>query len=63
MFGDDYLAAPVLVAGAVSRPVYLPPLANAAQWRHVFSGQLYAGGATYEIAAPLDSFPLFKRGA
>ena len=63
MFGDEYLAAPVLAAGAVSRTVYLPPLADAAQWKHVFTGQLFAGGASYMVAAPLDSLPLFQRGA
>ena len=58
MFGDDYLAAPVLTAGATSRNVYLPP----GRWRHVFSGQDYAGGASYLVPAPITSFPLFLRG-
>ena len=62
MFGDDYLVAPVLAAGAVARSVYLPPLPAAGQWRHVWSGQSYAGGQTYTVAAPLESFPLFQRG-
>jgi alpha-D-xyloside xylohydrolase len=61
MFGDAFLAAPVLVAGAVSRQVYLPPLDPGGQWRHVFTGALYAGGATYSVSAPLDSLPLFQR--
>ena len=61
MFGDAFLAAPVLVAGAVSRQVYLPPLDPGGQWRHVFTGVLYAGGATYSVSAPLDSLPLFQR--
>jgi len=48
----------VLTAGATSRNVYLPP----GRWRHVFSGQDYAGGASYLVPAPITSFPLFLRG-
>ena len=57
MFGDSYLAAPVLTAGATTRSVYLP----AGQWRHVFTGTNYSGSQTYVVAAPLDSLPLFER--
>jgi alpha-D-xyloside xylohydrolase len=57
MFGDDYIAAPVLLAGARERLVYLPH----GRWQHAFSGRLYDGGATVAVPAPLDSFPLFRR--
>ncbi len=60
MFGDDYIAAPILAAGMRSRVVYLPG-AGAVTWQHVFTHETYAGGKNHTIAAPLDSFPLFKR--
>jgi alpha-D-xyloside xylohydrolase len=64
MFGDEYLAAPVLHAGARSRAVYLPAASNATTiWRHVWTNVTYKGGKSYTIDAPLDSFPLFRRGA
>lgn len=61
MFGDDYLAAPVLEAGSTQRKVYLPLQGNA--WQHVFSGAVYKGGETHIVPAPLNTFPLFKRTA
>lgn len=57
MFGDDYLAAPVLHAGARSRSVYLPK----GSWMHHYTSKVYEGGRNYDIPAPLDSFPLFKK--
>ena len=35
--------------------------AAAVTWQHVFTNETYAGGKNHTIAAPLDSFPLFKR--
>ena len=64
MFGDEYLAAPVLEAGARSRTVYLPTAGEqeaATVWRHVWTNASYRGGANYSVDAPLDSFPLFRR--
>ena len=69
MFGDDYIMAPVLEPGAQHRSVYLPTAGGAQgpgtvqpqQWKHVFTGKTYSGGATYDVAAPPASFPLFKR--
>ena len=61
MMGDDYLVAPVLEAGVTARQVYLPPLPARGRWRHVFSGALYEGGASYAVPAPLTSFPLFAK--
>ena len=61
MFGDDYVAAPVLKAGARSRLVYLPRLAGSGAWVHHFTNTSYPGGAVYNVAAPLGSFPLFRR--
>ena len=60
MFGDDYIAAPILEEGARSRQVYLPPVSGS-KWVHHYTGVPYDGGAEYNISAPLSSFPLFKR--
>jgi alpha-glucosidase (family GH31 glycosyl hydrolase) len=59
MFGDSYLVAPILTAGAVSRDVYLP----AGLWTHIFSSANYTGGRNYSVPAPLDSFPVFARAS
>ena len=57
MFGDRYLVAPVLQAGARRRLVYLP----AGGWRDVDTGEVYAGGETVEVEAPLERIPVFER--
>eukprot|EP01079_Euglenida_sp_SAG-EU17-18_P004430 gene4430-804_t len=63
MFGDNYLAAPVVTAGALTRDVYLPCPGGVegCSWKHVFSGKVYAGGVTHTVPAPLNSLPLFER--
>ena len=58
MFGDEYLAAPVLHAGAVARSVHLP----SGRWTHVWTNATFQGGQTVSVPAPLGSLPLFKRG-
>jgi alpha-D-xyloside xylohydrolase len=59
MFGPDILVAPVLAAGVRARAVYLP---EGAAWRELATGKLYDGGQTVEVAAPLESIPVFARG-
>ncbi|GAA0262839.1 glycoside hydrolase family 31 protein [Cryptosporangium japonicum] len=58
MFGPDVLVAPVLEAGARSRPVYLPA---GARWTHAFSGEVFDGGTTIEADAPLEQIPVYLR--
>ena len=58
-FGPDLLVAPVLELGARNRTLYLPD-ANV-QWKHHFSGTVYAGGQTLTVETPLSEFPLFHR--
>lgn len=57
MFGDEYLVAPVLEAGARSRRVYFP----AGQWKNVDTGEIVTGGGTVEVPAPLEIIPVFQR--
>jgi len=58
LFGPDVLVAPVCQAGAVSREVYLPA---GACWTHAGTGEVYEGGRACEIAAPIDTLPVFLR--
>ncbi|MEV6491182.1 TIM-barrel domain-containing protein [Actinoplanes sp. NPDC051633] len=58
MFGPDVLVAPILHAGARSRPVYLPP---GARWTHVWTGRTHDGGSLIEQDAPLDQIPVYLR--
>jgi len=58
MFGPDLLVAPVLVAGARSRPVYLPA---GTTWRDAWTGEAFEGGQWIEADAPLDRIPLYQR--
>ena len=59
LFGDDLLVAPVLVRGARSRDVLLPP----GDWVDFFSGEVFPGNnpRTITVAAPLSKLPLFAR--
>ena len=57
MFGDKYLVAPVLEAGARSRSVYLP----AGEWKNVESGEVLTGGQRVDVAAPLEIIPVFEK--
>lgn len=58
MLGDAFLVAPVVTEGATSRDVYLPP---GATWFHVWTGDMYDGGQTITIDAPIGSPPVFHR--
>ena len=64
MFGPDYLVAPVMVKGATSRSVYLPPLPKGTVWLNYFTGvttDTSNGGKNITELTPLDTFPLYKR--
>jgi alpha-D-xyloside xylohydrolase len=58
MLGPDLLVAPVLEEGARSRKVYLPA---GAAWVDAWESQVYLGGETTLIAAPLARIPVFWR--
>ncbi len=57
MFGDKYLVAPILQAGQFKRSVYLPD----GKWENIHNHKLYTGGKSYEIDAPIELIPVFKR--
>ena len=57
MFGSGLLVAPVIVAKATSRQVYLPP----GRWINYDEGYEVSGPTNLEVAAPHDRIPLFVR--
>jgi alpha-glucosidase (family GH31 glycosyl hydrolase) len=57
LLGPDLLVAPVVEPGAREWAVYLPP----GEWRHWWSGVLYAGPGWLTVPAPLGQIPFFVR--
>ena len=58
LFGPDILVAPICHEGMRSREVYLP---KGAAWTLAGTGEVYEGGKSYEIPAPIDTLPVFLR--
>ena len=63
LFGDDLLAAPVVMPGVGPghvgwQAVWFPP---GDDWFNFFTGQHYAGGTEQLVAADINAFPLFVR--
>ena len=56
LYGTDLLVAPVVAAGEDGRNIRLPE----GQWRHLWSGDNYAGGL-HMISAPVGNPPVFYR--
>jgi alpha-D-xyloside xylohydrolase len=57
MLGRDVLVAPVVVEGATSRDVYLPP----GCWRRGGGGRRLAGAQVLSVGAALEQLPWFTR--
>ena len=57
MFGDKYLVAPVLEAGADSRELYLPN----GKWKNIHTGETVDGGKYIRANAPIDIIPVFEK--
>lgn len=57
-FGPDILVAPVIWENAVTREVYLP---QGSSWTDAWTGQVFAGGQTVKVSAPLETIPVFLR--
>lgn len=58
MFGPSLLVAPVTVPSSVSRRVYLPA---GTCWYDFWTNERYEGGQWTDVAAPIDTIPVFCR--
>ena len=58
MYGPAFLVAPVTDQGAVTRKVYLPA---GCDWYNYWTHELWKGGQTITVDAPIDTLPLFVR--
>ncbi|SPO06863.1 related to alpha-glucosidase 2 [Cephalotrichum gorgonifer] len=62
MYGDRYLACPVLRAGVRRMSVYLPRLEAGERWASFYDeAVVFEGGQTVEVECALDSMPVFTR--
>ena len=57
MFGSDYLIAPILHLNEWKRDVYLP----AGKWMLTSTGEVFEGGRTVSVDAPIEYMPVLKR--
>lgn len=57
MFGEKYLVAPIFHLNQFEREVYLP----AGQWKLTSTGEVFAGGKTVKVDAPIEYTPVFER--
>ncbi len=58
MLGPDLLVSPVMEAGVTERSVYLP---QGTAWRDAWTGQVYEGGQTVTVPAPIGVIPVMVR--
>ena len=58
MFGPKLLVAPIMEKDQRKRQVYLP---KGAQWKNAWTEEVFEGGQTIEVDAPLEQIPLFKK--
>ena len=58
MFGDRYLVAPVMAPGLRQRSVVLP---DGCSWKDTDTGEVYSGGQTVVLPAPLERIPVLER--
>lgn len=58
MFGSKYLAAPIFELNRFEREVYLP---TGAKWKLTSTGEIYDGGQSVKVDAPIDYMPVFER--
>jgi alpha-D-xyloside xylohydrolase len=58
MFGPAFLVAPVTEQGVTHRRVYLPA---GSDWFNYWTNERVQGGQTLDVAAPIDTLPLFVR--
>lgn len=58
LFGSDILVAPVMYEKTDKRSVYLP---KGCRWTNSHTREVFEGGTTVEVDAPLDIIPVFIR--
>ena len=58
LLGNNILVAPIVEEGAVEREVFLPE----GIWYHYWDGEVFTGGQTVTVPAPLNQIPFFIRG-
>jgi len=58
MCGRNLLVASIFEPGARERTVYLP---TGATWRDAYTREVYQGGQTVTVPAPLNYIPVFLR--
>ena len=61
MFGPDVLVAPIMYSGMRGRKVYLP---KGDKWKNAWTSEVFDGGQTIEVDAPIEQIPYFiKEGS
>jgi len=58
LLGGDLLVSPVMEKGAMSRKVYLP---TGTDWVCAWTSEKFAGGQTINVAASIETIPVFYR--
>lgn len=58
LFGGDVLVAPILYENQRQREVYLPA---GVQWKNIWTGNIYEGGQSISVDAPIEQIPLFTK--
>lgn len=58
MFGPDVMVAPVMYENMRVRDVYLP---EGSEWVNHWTGEMFQGGQSISVRAPLQQIPVFTR--
>lgn len=58
LWGNDFLIAPILNPGEVTKELYLP---NTSAWFNFYSGERFEGGQTIEVDVNMETIPTFVR--
>ena len=58
MFGPKVLVKPITDADARETDVYLP---KGVSWTNAWTGEIFEGGQTVHVDAPIEQIPLFTR--
>ncbi|GMH93105.1 hypothetical protein TrST_g13721 [Triparma strigata] len=61
MFGRDFLVAPVIIEGDVTKSVHFPEFDGCSNWVSVWSEDTYECGSTVEVDADLGKTPVFYK--